>query len=107
MKYKLLHWCNDKGRYIFDALKSVCDDLPSKIKGSKFHFEDSINRRIRQPFMGKGNNPKNLLPNHCTARLSKAAKTFGWLKWWHDRQNFVLGLFQGYEDSISNQAEVV
>ena len=57
--------------------------------------------------MGKGNNPKNLLPNHCTARLSKAAKTFGWLKWWHDRQNFVLDLFQGYEDSISNQAEVV
>ena len=74
--------------------------------------------------MGKLNNPKNLLPNCCTARLPKAAKTqneswkifiknikllelFGWLKWWHDRRNFVLDLFQRYEDSISNQAEVI
>ena len=68
--------------------------------------------------MGKGNNPKNLLPNYCPARPPKAKRQnkfwktfiknnkvlvlFRWLKWWHDRINV-----QGYEDSISNQVGAI
>lgn len=115
---KLLGWCSDKGSWIFNALRSVCEYLLSKMKWCKFHFKDSINWRKRQLFMGKGNNPKNLLPNYCLARPPKAKRqnklweTFiknkkvlelsRWLKWWHDRLNV-----QGYEDSISNQAGAI
>ena len=108
----------------FNGLQQVYGEHILNItKGYEFHFQQSINHRIRQ-IGGKGPRFQTLANTFLTgstpeaynaAKLSleqfieeeEVSIIADWLTWWNDRKNYIFREFKGYEDPRSNLAEVI
>ena len=72
LQFKPIGWCTDMTEINFNRLKQVyCQHILDKIKGCKFHCQESINRKMKQ-IGDKGPRFKLLVNNLLTASTPEA-----------------------------------
>ena len=62
------------------------EDLVNKIKGCKFHYKESINKKAKQR-RKKGDDFKTF--------ANEWTDIIGWLKWWDERRISIFPTFKG------------